>query len=277
MKGLTRVDHDGKRMYGWLVRAYGGGKTFSKYFSDKKYGGKEKAREIAVAYLEKMTAEVQAQFADFKPRQNMPGYRTVPGTSNDSGLVGIHRCETVSRGKSVKYWAATWKEDGRPKDKTFYFHDGFRTEEEARKMAIAWRAQKVRELEEASDKKSPKADEDFHKPRTRLISWVSGLTIEDWSPYLRRVNTDTTKTVKKREPFTPKRLKELVQFLGVTAAHFDWDEVDFEFGRGIFAGDIRSRCFWNKDGLRTDVLLDSQGRLLIHQGVEPDPYYLQEN
>ena len=151
MKGLTRVDHDGKKMYGWLVRAYGGGKTFSKYFSDSKYGGREKARERAVTHLEKLQTEVEERFVDFIPRQNMPGYRKRPGTANESGLVGIHRCETVSRGKEVAYWAATWKEDGKPKDKTFYFNNSLRSEEDARRLAIEWRARKIIELSQHAD------------------------------------------------------------------------------------------------------------------------------
>ena len=184
MKGLTRVDHDGKNMYGWLVRAYGGGKTFSKYFSDRRFGGKEQSQAKAIEFLDQLTKEVKEKFADYKPRQNQPLYRKRRGSSNKTGVVGIHRCQTVNHGKPVAYWAATWNEDGKPKDKKFYFGEETRTEEEAKKLAIEWRARKVIEISNGSANFPAVIQETVIKKngrkRTRgrkqpkLTSWVPG-------------------------------------------------------------------------------------------------------
>lgn len=282
MKGLTRVDHDGKKMYGWLVRVYGGGQTFSKYFSDRRYGGKEKSREVAVEHLKKLTEEIGERFADYVPRQNQPLYRRKPGRANKTGVVGIHRCETVNHGKSVAYWAATWNENGRPRDKKFYFGPDTRTEEEARKLAIEWRAQKIIELSpEGGQPLLNWLGEDFNRIRKKrktpaeLKGWVPGLEIESWSPTI-GINDIKPREVKKREPLSERRVRDLAVFLGIAAVLFDWSDIDYEFGRGVFKGDVRSRCFWNKRGIRTDALIDEKGRLVLIQGIEPDPYYLEE-
>jgi hypothetical protein len=286
MKGLTRVDHEGKKMYGWLVRAYGGGKTFSKYFSDHRYGGKEASRQNALEYLERLTREVKTQFADYKPRQNQPLYRKRPGSSNKTGVVGIHRCQTVNHGKPVAYWAATWNEDGKPKDKKYYFGEDTRSEEEAKKLAIEWRAKKVLEISNGSANFPPVLQDTIIKESSRrkigsrrkaqLINWVPGLAITDWSTSFDNNAPDENKEVKKLEKFNEKRIQDLVSFLGISAVLFNWNDIDYEFGRGLFKGDIRSRCFWNTGGIRTDVLVEASGRIVIKQGVSPDPYYSEK-
>ena len=118
MKGISRIDSEKKKMHGWYVRVYGGGKTFSKYFSDHRYDGRENAFSEAKAHWEKLSQQIQEKFVDYSPRQNQPKYRKRPSRVNSSGVVGVHRCETVSRGRTVTYWVATWNEDGKPRDKT---------------------------------------------------------------------------------------------------------------------------------------------------------------
>ncbi len=51
-KGVIRIDSDST--HGWQVRVYRDGKTFSRLFSDKKWGGKDKAFEAAQAYREEL-------------------------------------------------------------------------------------------------------------------------------------------------------------------------------------------------------------------------------
>lgn len=286
MKGLTRVDHDGKNMYGWLVRAYGGGKTFSKYFSDRRFGGKEESRIKAVEHLEALTKEVKEKFADYKPRQNQPLYRKRRGSSNKTGVVGIHRCETVNHGKPVAYWAATWNEGGKPKDKKFYFGRETRTEEEAKKMAIEWRARKIVEISNGSanfpavlqdtviKRNGRKHGRGRGKPK--LTGWVPGLMITDWSTTLGSNVVEEYKEIKKVERLNEKRIQDLISFLGISAVLFNWSNIDYGFGRGLFKGDIRSRCFWNTSGVRTDIFVEETGRIVIMQGVKPDTYYLEK-
>lgn len=287
MKGLTRVDHEGKQMFGWLARVYGGGQTFSKYFSDKRYGGKEASREQAVTYLEVQTKEVREKFADYNPRQNQPLFRKRPGTANKTGVVGIHRCETVTRGKNTLYWAATWNENGKPKDKKFYFRRDeydtkLRSEEEAKKMAIEWRARKLLEMSgvKLPDFSGRRAQRKLRKQQKtleqlHLRTWVPGLTISDWSSSLGFIDQADERNIKKREKFTEKKVADLIDFLGVSAALFDWKDIDYEFGRGVFKGDVRSRCFWNKKGIRMDAMVTEDSKICLIQSLAPDPYYLE--
>ena len=287
MKGLTRVDHEGKQMFGWLARVYGGGKTFSKYFSDKRYGSKDASREKAVDYLKQLTREVREKFADYNPRQNQPLFRKKPGSTNKTGVVGIHRCETITRGKATLYWAATWNEEGKPKDKKFYFRKDdydtrLRSEEEAKKMAIEWRARKLLEISATQMPAIQKLKRRHLKELStvsndRLLkTWVAGLVIRDWSSSLGFTTSVEEREIKKLEKFHEKRVTDLIDFLGVSAALFTWEDIDYDFGRGLFKGDVRSRCFWNRQGIRTDVLVLEDGVINIIQSLEPDPYYLEQ-
>ncbi|MCB0287124.1 MAG: hypothetical protein KDE57_10745, partial [Calditrichaeota bacterium] len=56
---------------------------------------------------------------------------------------------------------------------------------------------------------------------------------------------------------------------------YDWSDIDYDFGRGIFKGDIRSRCFWNLRGIRSNVIIDENGKLIFSQEAEPDEYYIE--
>ena len=40
---ISRIDQEDKKQHGWYVRARFGGKAFSKFFSDKRLGGREPA------------------------------------------------------------------------------------------------------------------------------------------------------------------------------------------------------------------------------------------
>jgi hypothetical protein len=278
MKGISRIDSEVKKMHGWYVRVYGGGKTFSKYFSDHRYKNKEAAYQAAVEYLRQLTAEIRERYKDYSPRQNQPKYRKRPGNSNSSGVVGVHRCETVSRGKKVCYWVATWNENGKRKDKTFYFGENTRTEEEAKRLAIEWRARKMLELsgKQVIIANGKAAGKSSKTESAELTTWVVGIAIKEWSPDIAIGKNASKLAVKKREVFNEKRIEDLKAFLGLAAEHFDWSDIDYDFGRGVFKGDVRSRCFWNKQGIRTDVLVDEKGRIVIFQGTKPDAYYFAQ-
>lgn len=288
IKGISRIDSEKKKMHGWYVRVYGGGKTFSKYFSDHRHESKSHGLAAAKEHLAKLTQEIREQFVDYSPRQNQPKYRRKPGSANTSGVVGVHKCETVSRGKHVTYWVATWNEDGKRKDKTFYFGEKSRSEEEAKRLAIEWRARKMLELSGKSAEALEKEIQNGHassgqkKRRTAaqkndlLTSWVAGLVIKEWSPSMSVGKENNQREVKKRERFNEKRVEDLKTFLGLAAEHFEWDKIDYNFGRGVFKRDVRSRCFWTNEGIRTDVIVGEDGRIVIHQGMKPDEYYLQK-
>jgi hypothetical protein len=82
-KSISRVDHESKRMHGWLVRVHFRGERRSKFFGDKRHGGKEPALDAAIAFRD--AAEHQLG----KPRTD----RVVVGLSSRSttGVQGVHR------------------------------------------------------------------------------------------------------------------------------------------------------------------------------------------
>ena len=50
MKGISRIDQESRNQHGWFVRVRWHGKTHSKWFADKPFGGKRKALVAASAW-----------------------------------------------------------------------------------------------------------------------------------------------------------------------------------------------------------------------------------
>ncbi|RMI17489.1 MAG: hypothetical protein D6681_03255 [Calditrichaeota bacterium] len=305
IKGLSRVDSISKRpnssMHGWYVRVYRNNTTFAKFFSDKKYGGPEAAKKAALEHLKKLQEEVDRKY----PRKhNARSLRIRPQSNNSSGVSGVHKTEYYSSSRQVwvRAWVATWNENGRRRSKAFYYRKpedrgysengesrSMRTEEEAKKLAIEYRAYIVEKLvgdkrkalayERALVKKMRGEEKNGAARSTRTsrkrhpeTSWVPGLTIRKWdAPNPEDLQTD--RVIAKREKFTPARIAALKKVLGPAASLYDWSNIDYEFGRGIFENDILSRCFWDKHGRRTDVIALSGEEIYIYQHMKPDPYY----
>lgn len=79
-KSINREDYESNRTHGWHVRVYFKGKRYTKWFSDKKWGGKEAALKEAIAWRNKTEARIG------KPRSDRP----VVATSNtQTGVVGV--------------------------------------------------------------------------------------------------------------------------------------------------------------------------------------------
>jgi hypothetical protein len=61
-RGINRMDRYGKSTYGWLARVYGAGrKTFSKLFSDSRYGSAASALAAAVAWRDETRQAMPAE------------------------------------------------------------------------------------------------------------------------------------------------------------------------------------------------------------------------
>ena len=58
MKGISRIDSGST--HGWFVRSYRAGRTYSKLFSDRKYGGKNKALQLAKSHRDELAEELEA-------------------------------------------------------------------------------------------------------------------------------------------------------------------------------------------------------------------------
>jgi hypothetical protein len=135
MKGISRIDTRGA---GWFVRLYRKDKVISRFFSDGKYGGKEKALRVAQVYYRQATQEYPAE-----PKKP---FRETLLRNNRSGYNGI--CETFTRsrkGTKIPCWSVSWNyPPNKGHTKSFYFHD-----EQERKQALreARRFRKEREAE----------------------------------------------------------------------------------------------------------------------------------
>jgi len=101
-KGVIRIDSDST--HGWQVRVYRDGKTFSRLFSDKKWGGRDEAFEAAATYRKDLVDEVSQLPA--KPRRR----RLIRSNkSNTSGVVGVSRTyKRDRRGIRHEVYAVSW-------------------------------------------------------------------------------------------------------------------------------------------------------------------------
>lgn len=84
------------------------------------------------------------------------------------------------------------------------------------------------------------------------------------------MDTKDTKTFTDFEQFDEKQLGHLIKALGYGAQIIDWNDIDYELGRGI--GDGADRSIWGKDGRRIDVFM-GVGTFGASQTEEPDPLY----
>lgn len=113
MKGISRAES--KRSKGWLARAYRDGQTLSRFFSDRKYGGKTKALHLAREYVQHLAQEF--------PRVEKPPFRTTPLRQNKTGVNGV--CLTFQRSRTgTKLWcySAHYRLAGHVYNKRFYLH-----------------------------------------------------------------------------------------------------------------------------------------------------------
>lgn len=56
LRGISRIDSGST--HGWFVRRYKAGKTFSRLFSDRKLGGKGKAKSAALSYRDELETQL---------------------------------------------------------------------------------------------------------------------------------------------------------------------------------------------------------------------------
>ena len=138
-KGISRVDSGST--HGWFVRGYKNGKTHSKLFSDRKYGGKRKAQNLARQYRDELHERL-AQIPT-KPRVRRIVYRD---SRNTTGVLGV--CRTAKRstnGKVNECYSVSWRPaEGVQKATSFSIRKY--GEEKAFKLAVAHRRKMLREI-----------------------------------------------------------------------------------------------------------------------------------
>lgn len=131
MPAVVRIDTGGT--HGYQARIGGSVGYESKLFSDKKCGGKRKAKAAAIAWLEERGDRYAPR--RFGPKKGIQ-------VNNVSGTPGVHQSQLTRNGNVSRYWAAHYSigPNGRRthRSKRFYFGTK-RTEAQARALAEEFR------------------------------------------------------------------------------------------------------------------------------------------
>jgi len=144
-KYISRVDSEKSGMFGYLLRLYKGkGVLFQFWFSDKKYGGKEKTLKAAIKMRDQKIKDLS-----YNPNENrkwQPIQRTKKVKSN-TGYLGIYESSYSKKNldgnkKEYAYFAVSYTENkGENKIKRFYVTQK-RSRNEALRLAIDFRESK---------------------------------------------------------------------------------------------------------------------------------------
>lgn len=134
--GISRIEQSEKNHFGYYVRLTWRGHQYAKFFSDKKYGGKQKALKAAEQYFDELDEQM--------PLDSQAGRMSV---RNTSGIVGVNRTKSTSRGHRYEYWQASWGSGDHRKSVKFSVHKY--GEEKAKQLAI--QARKEWEKEELQE------------------------------------------------------------------------------------------------------------------------------
>ena len=97
---ISRIDLPEIRSHGWQVRLSRRGRKFSRFFSDRKYGG----REVALGIAREFRDELVARLPD-RERSGAAGKLT---RRNISGVVGVSRIIVRTAMARYEFWQATW-------------------------------------------------------------------------------------------------------------------------------------------------------------------------
>jgi len=131
MPAVVRIDTGGT--HGYQARIGGSVGYESKLFSDKKWGGKRKAKAAAIEWLEERGDRYAPR--RFGPKKGIQ-------VNNVSGTPGVHQSQLTRNGNVSRYWAAHYSigPNGRRTHRSKRFYYGTkRTEAEARTLAEEFR------------------------------------------------------------------------------------------------------------------------------------------
>ncbi|MFP4376556.1 MAG: hypothetical protein ACLFP4_05890 [Spirochaetales bacterium] len=140
MAALVRIDAGGT--HGFQARIGPQTGYRSKLFSDRKWGGKKKAKDAALEWIESQGERYAPK--RFGPKKGIQ-------INNMSGTPGVHESKLTRNGNEHRYWAAHYSigPDGKRTHRSRRFYFGTkRTSEEARALAEEFRTKWVAAFEE---------------------------------------------------------------------------------------------------------------------------------
>lgn len=138
MKGISRIDT--KDTHGWYVRIYKSGKTYSKLYSDNRYGGRDRA--LQVAQKARLVAIEALKDLPVEPRRRL----VTSDRRNKSGTVGVSKTtKKTKNGDRNEYYQVTWSpEPGKVKNRQWSVRRY--GEEEAHRLAVEFRQSVMRQI-----------------------------------------------------------------------------------------------------------------------------------
>ena len=101
--GIARIDQPSHRTHGFFVRISRLGKTYSAFFSDKKFGGKARALAVSKKYYLKLK-----KLLGVPHKQSRRFWAETVRRRGKSGIHGVSRVISRRPGGVLKYWMAAW-------------------------------------------------------------------------------------------------------------------------------------------------------------------------
>lgn len=87
-KDIGRIDQESKRAHGWYVRLRFHGKSYRKFFSDKKHGGRYSSLLSAISWRDEIEKKIGKDRTD---------KHIVTMTKSSTGFVGVRLNEKLNR------------------------------------------------------------------------------------------------------------------------------------------------------------------------------------
>ena len=100
---ISRIDLSAMRSHGWQVRLTRRGIRYSRFFSDRKNGGREVALQMAQNFRDELLARL--------PDREKGGAAGKMTRRNISGVVGVSRIVVRTSEAKYEFWQATWSLD----------------------------------------------------------------------------------------------------------------------------------------------------------------------
>ncbi|MDI6400648.1 hypothetical protein QLX67_01485 [Balneolaceae bacterium ANBcel3] len=118
MKNISRIDQPSKNTYGWFVRIRRDGKSISRFFSDGKHGGREKALDAAIVFRDKNLEQWESFAKNHDRAMHL-------GKKSNIGYPGISYCIKKKRRKETIHEEHVFQVSYSPKkgiykNKSFY-------------------------------------------------------------------------------------------------------------------------------------------------------------
>lgn len=103
LKGISRIDS--ASTVGWYVRVYRNKKTFARFISDSKFGGKSSALKEAIRQRDCLKTEIQCI-----PKKPSKRRSVSHDKRNKTGVLGVTRTSKKAKnGRSYACYTVTWR------------------------------------------------------------------------------------------------------------------------------------------------------------------------